>query len=63
MNEVSKISTIDWKEVSITATVTLVTAFAGCLGAVLVAQMLIIPALNKMKEKKADSKEKDAAKK
>ncbi|MES2397629.1 MAG: hypothetical protein V4549_16585 [Bacteroidota bacterium] len=63
MNEVSKISKIDWKEVGITAGVTLVTAFVGCLAAVIVAQTLIIPAINKSKEKKAADKEKDAAKK
>ena len=59
-NEVSK---IDWKEVGITAGVTLVTAIVGCTIAVVVAQMLIIPAIEKAKEKNADSKEKDAAKK
>ena len=60
MNEVSK---IDWKEVGITAGVTLATAIIGCTIAVVVAQMLIIPAINKVKEKSVASKEKDAIKK
>jgi cbb3-type cytochrome oxidase subunit 1 len=63
MNEVSKISKIDWKEIGITAGVTLVTAIVGCTIAVVIAQTLIIPAINKSKEKKAADKEKDAAKK
>jgi len=50
-NEVS--SPTDWKEVSITAGVTLATAFLGCLIAVVVAQTLIIPAINSAKDKKA----------
>lgn len=58
-NEVSK---IDWKEIGITAGVTLVTAIIGCTIAVVVAQTLIIPAMNKSKEKKAADKEKDAKK-
>lgn len=47
------VSKIDWKEVGITAGVTLVTAIVGCTIAVVVAQTLIIPAINKAKEKKA----------
>ncbi|MBS1635374.1 MAG: hypothetical protein JST26_05580 [Bacteroidetes bacterium] len=53
------VSKIDWKEVGITATVTLFTAAI----AVLAVQTLIIPGINKLKEKRAASKEKDAAKK
>jgi|GEM_PF-6099833 hypothetical protein len=56
------VSKIDWKEVSITAVVTLVTATIGCTVAVVVAQTLIIPAINKAKEKRAAAKEKDAKK-
>ena len=59
MNEVSK---IDWKEVGITAGVTLATAIVGCTIAVVVAQMLIIPAIQNAKEKSAASKDKDAGK-
>lgn len=59
-NDVSK---IDWKEVGITAGVTLVTAIVGCTIAVVVAQTLIIPAINSAKAKKAETKEKEAAKK
>ncbi len=57
-NEV--VSKIDWKEVGITAVVTLVTATIGCTIAVVVAQTLIIPAVNKAKEKRAAAKSKDA---
>lgn len=56
------VSKIDWKEVGITAAVTLVTAVVGCTVAVVVAQTLIIPAINKAKEKRAAAKEKDAKK-
>lgn len=56
------VSKIDWKEVGITAGVTLVTAIIGCTIAVVVAQTLIIPAINKAKENKAASKDKDAKK-
>lgn len=55
------VSTVDWKEVGITAGVTLVTAFVGCTLAVVIAQTLIVPAINKSKEKKAAAKEKEAA--
>ena len=51
-NDIS--SKIDWKEVGITATVTVATAFVGCLAAVLVAQTLILPALTRAKEKKSE---------
>jgi len=54
----NEVSTADWKEIGITAGVTVVTAFVGALAAVMLAQMVIIPALNKAKEKKAASKEK-----
>jgi len=56
------VSSIDWKEISITAVVTLVTATIGCTIAVVIAQTLIIPAINKAKEKKAADKDKDAKK-
>lgn len=56
------VSSIDWKEISITAAVTLVTATIGCTIAVVIAQTLIIPAINKAKEKKAADKDKDAKK-
>lgn len=48
-DQTEAVSHIDWKEIGITAAVTLVTATVG----ILVAQMLIIPALNKAKEKRA----------
>ena len=56
------VSTTDWKEVGITAGVTLVTAFAGSLAAVMLVQLVIIPAINKAKEKKAASKDKTPGK-
>lgn len=56
-NDVS--SNVDWKEIGITAGVTLATAFVGCLAAVVIAQTLIVPAINKAKEKKASKAKED----
>lgn len=55
-------SDINWKEIGITFTVTLVTAVVGGAIAVVVAQTLIIPAINKAKENRAAAKDKDAKK-
>lgn len=48
-DQTEAISHIDWKEIGITAAISFITATA----AVVVAQMLIIPALTKAKEKRA----------
>lgn len=56
-----KLSNVDWKDIGTTFCVTLVTAVIGCTLAVVIAQTLIIPAINKSKDKSA--KEKEAAKK
>lgn len=52
-NELVPKNPINWKEVSITFTVTLISAAIGCTIAVVVAQTLIIPHINKAKEKRS----------
>ena len=59
MNELVPKNPINWKEVSTTFTVTLISAAIGCTLAVVVAQTLIIPYISKAKEKRSEKEAKN----